>query len=325
MKAIICNSYGAPDVLHLADLPDLSAGPSQIRIAVRACGVNFSDTLIIQNKYQEKPELPFSPGGEICGFIDQVGAGVTEFSVGDHVICMAAYGGFSQQVLAGNEAVIKCPETMPSEIAAGFAITYGTSLHAFRQRANLQAGETVLVLGASGGVGLTAIEIAKLMGARVIAGASTDAKLAIAKAAGADELINYSDQNLRARIKEITGGKGVDVVYDPIGGDMLELALRSTAWNGRVLVVGFASGKIPKIPANLALVKGVSIVGVAWGAFRTREPHLNKQNFKQLFDWYNEGKLKPKISKTYPLEHAASALQEILDRTSLGKTVLTID
>jgi NADPH2:quinone reductase len=293
-----------------------------VRIATEACGVNFPDTLIIENKYQFKPDLPFAPGGEVTGIVDAVGDGVSQDLLGQPVMCMTLSGGFAEQTLCKAEDLIARPSSMPSTVAAGFTMTYGTSMHALKQRAQLQAGETLLVLGAGGGVGLAAVEIGKQMNATVIAAASSAEKLNAAKNAGADHLIDYSQQDLRSALKEIVGKKGVDVVYDPVGGDMFEAALRSTAWGGRVLVVGFASGDIPKVPVNLALLKGCSIVGVFWGAFRLNYTKEDNENFEQLFAWYEVGKLKPYASKIYALEAAAQALNDLKNRKAVGKIVL---
>lgn len=322
MRAVICEAYGPPETLVLKEVPDLIPGPGQVRIAIEACGVNFPDTLIIEGKYQFRPEPPFSPGGEVSGVVDALGDGVTGVAIGDKVMAMSLYGGFAEQVLMDADALLRRPEAMPAAIAAGFTMTYGTSMHALKQRADLQPGEVLLVLGAGGGVGLAAVEIGKAMGAVVIAAASSSAKLDAAAAAGADHLINYAEQDLRARIKEITDGRGVDVVYDPVGGPMFEAALRSTAWKGRALVVGFASGEIPRVPVNLALLKGCAIVGVFWGAFRLREVAEDNRNFDQLFAWWADGKLKPHIHEVAPLAEAGRVLEDLAARRVVGKVVL---
>ncbi|MDC0869287.1 MAG: NADPH:quinone oxidoreductase family protein [Paracoccaceae bacterium] len=322
MKAMLCEKFGPPEDLVLKEVADLIPLAGQVRIATEACGVNFPDTLIIENKYQFKPDLPFAPGGEVTGIVDAVGDGVSQDLLGQPVMCMTLSGGFAEQTLCKAEDLIARPSSMPSTVAAGFTMTYGTSMHALKQRAQLQAGETLLVLGAGGGVGLAAIEIGKQMNATVIAAASSAEKLNAAKNAGADHLIDYSQQDLRSALKEIVGKKGVDVVYDPVGGDMFEAALRSTAWGGRVLVVGFASGDIPKVPVNLALLKGCSIVGVFWGAFRLNYTKEDNENFEQLFAWYEDGKLKPYASKIYALEAAAQALNDLKNRKAVGKIVL---
>jgi NADPH2:quinone reductase len=322
MKAMLCEKFGPTEDLVLKEVADLTPLAGQVRIATEACGVNFPDTLIIENKYQFKPDLPFAPGGEVTGIVDAVGDGVSQDLLGQPVMCMTLSGGFAEQTLCKAEDLIARPSSMPSTVAAGFTMTYGTSMHALKQRAQLQAGETLLVLGAGGGVGLAAVEIGKQMNATVIAAASSAEKLNAAKNAGADHLIDYSQQDLRSALKEIVGKKGVDVVYDPVGGDMFEAALRSTAWGGRVLVVGFASGDIPKVPVNLALLKGCSIVGVFWGAFRLNYTKEDNENFEQLFAWYEDGKLKPYASKIYALEAAAQALNDLKNRKAVGKIVL---
>ena len=322
MKALICEKFGPPENLVLKEVADLTPLAGQVRIATEACGVNFPDTLIIENKYQFKPDLPFAPGGEVTGIVDAVGDGVSQDLLGQPVMCMTLSGGFAEQTLCKAEDLIARPSSMPSTVAAGFTMTYGTSMHALKQRAQLQARETLLVLGAGGGVGLAAVEIGKQMNATVIAAASSTEKLNAAKDAGADHLIDYSQQDLRSALKDIVGKKGVDVVYDPVGGDMFEAALRSTAWGGRVLVVGFASGDIPKVPVNLALLKGCSIVGVFWGAFRLNYTKEDNENFEQLFAWYEDGKLKPYASKIYALEAAAQALNDLKNRKAVGKIVL---
>jgi len=290
---------------------------------VKAAGVNFPDTLIIQGKYQFKPEPPFSPGGEVAGEIKEVGEGVAGFKPGDRVIAAATWGGFAQELVADADRLVRMPDEMDFVSASAFVLTYGTSYHALKDRAQLQAGETLLVLGASGGVGLSAIQIGKAIGARVIAAASSDAKLAVCKSSGADELINYASEDLRTRVKAITAGRGVDVVYDPVGGAYSELALRDMAWNGRFLVVGFAAGDIPKIPLNLALLKGCSIVGVFWGAFTKNEAQKNRRNNEELMQLFVAGKVKPHIHATYPLERAVEALNEVLLKRVSGKVVLT--
>jgi NADPH2:quinone reductase len=324
MKAMLCEKFGPPEDLVLKEVSDLIPSVGQVRISTEACGVNFPDTLIIEDRYQFKPDLPFAPGGEVTGIVDSVGDGVSQDLLGQPVMCMTLSGGFAEQTLCKAEDLIIRPSFMPSTVAAGFTMTYGTSMHALKQRAQLQAGETLLVLGAGGGVGLAAVEIGKQIKATVIAAASSTEKLNAAKNAGADHLIDYSQQDLRNALKDIVGKKGVDVVYDPVGGNMFEAALRSTAWGGRVLVVGFASGEIPKVPVNLALLKGCSIVGVFWGAFRLNYTKEDNENFKQLFAWYAQGKLKPFTSKTYTLNDAALALNDIKNRKAIGKLTIQI-
>lgn len=323
MKAVLCKQFGPPSSLVVEDIPAPTPGAGQVLVEVHAAGVNFPDTLIIQGIYQFKPELPFSPGAEVAGIVKEVGPGVTGLRPGDRVIAATTWGGYAQQVVAQAERVIRMPEGMDFETAAAFLVAYGTSHHALKDRGELKAGETVLVLGAAGGVGLAAVEIAKAMGARVIAAASSEGKLAICREHGADATINYATQDLRERIKSLTDGRGVDVVYDPVGGALSEPALRSMAWRGRFLVVGFAAGAIPSIALNLTLLKGCSIVGVFWGAFVRNEPRRNEEELRELVTWVREGKLRPRISGVYPLERSAEALQLVLDRKVTGKLVLT--
>ena len=323
MKAVLCKSHGMPDTLVVEDVPSPELTEGQVLISVKACGVNFPDTLIIQGKYQFKPDLPFSPGGEVSGVIKAVGDGVTNVSVGDRVIAFSTWGGFAEELAVDANRLIRMSDKMEFEKASAFILTYGTSYHALKDRANIQPGETLLVLGASGGVGLAAIQLGKAMGARVIAAASTKEKLDVCAANGADELINYSSEDLRARVKEITQGAGVDVIYDPVGGPLSEKALRDMSWRGRFLVVGFAVGEIPKVPLNLALLKGCSIVGVFWGDFTRREPALNEANNQELMRLFEAGKISPHIHKVYPLTQASEALNELLDKKVSGKVVLS--
>ncbi len=323
MKAVLCKSHGMPDTLVVEDVPSPDLTEGQVLISVKACGVNFPDTLIIQGKYQFKPDLPFSPGGEVSGVIKAVGDGVTNVSVGDRVIAFSTWGGFAEELAVDANRLIRMSDKMEFEKASAFILTYGTSYHALKDRANIQPGETLLVLGASGGVGLAAIQLGKAMGARVIAAASTKEKLDVCAANGADELINYSSEDLRARVKEITQGAGVDVIYDPVGGPLSEKALRDMSWGGRFLVVGFAVGEIPKVPLNLALLKGCSIVGVFWGDFTRREPALNEANNQELMRLFEAGKISPHIHKVYPLTKASEALNELLDKKVSGKVVLS--
>ena len=325
MKAVLCKQHGLPDTLVVEEIPSPKAGAKQVVITVKACGVNFPDTLIIQNKYQFKPELPFSPGGEVAGIIKEVGEGVSHLKVGDTVIAMTGWGGIAEEVLTDASRVFPVPPVFDFKTAATFAYVFGTSYHALKDRAQLKEGETVLVLGASGGVGLAAVQLAKVMGAKVIAAASTEAKLAVCSQYGADAIVNYSDDNWREQVKVLTEGKGVDVVYDAVGGHYAEPALRSMAWNGRYLVVGFAAGDIPKIPLNLPLLKGCAVVGVFWGEFATRQKKDNQANMMQLFGWLMQGKIKPHISAEYPLAQAAQALNDLLERKATGKVVLVVD
>ncbi|MBA3471209.1 MAG: NADPH:quinone oxidoreductase family protein [Herpetosiphonaceae bacterium] len=325
MRAMLCREYGPPEGLVLEEVAPLAAGPGQVVVRVHACGVNFPDTLIIQGQYQFKPAFPFAPGAEIAGVVTAVGAGVERIQLGDRVIAFLGWGGFADEVVADAGRIIPLPAELDFTTAAAFVLTYATSYHALLDRARLQPGETLLVLGAAGGVGLAAVELGKLLGARVIAAASTSAKLEVCRQYGADELINYTDEHLKERLKQITGGKGVDVVYDPVGGPYSETALRATAWNGRLLVVGFASGEIPRIPLNLALLKGCALVGVFWGEFTVREPQRNQQELQQLLGWLQSGQLKPHISATYPLERAVEALNDLQQRRVIGKAVVTME
>ncbi|PWF55303.1 NADPH:quinone oxidoreductase family protein [Massilia glaciei] len=322
MKAVVCKAWGPPDSLVVEDLPEPAPGPGQVRIAVRAAGVNFPDVLIIQGKYQVRPGLPFTPGSELAGVIDALGPDVAGFKVGDRVIAFVAHGAFAQQALAPVQALLPMPPGMDFDTAAALTLTYGTSHHAVVDRAALKAGETMLVLGAAGGVGLAAIEIGKALGARVIAAASSGEKLAVCKEHGADVLINYSDTDLRAAVKEATGGRGPDVVYDPVGGAYTEAAFRAIGWRGRYLVVGFANGEIPKLPLNLALLKGASLMGVFWGEFARREPQANLAAMLELLGWLAEGRIRPRISGRYSLEQAAGALADMAARKVTGKVVI---
>ncbi|HLR17405.1 MAG TPA: NADPH:quinone oxidoreductase family protein [Alcanivoracaceae bacterium] len=324
MKALLCESFGPIDSLTVKEVAAPNIEPHQVLLDVHAAGVNFPDTLIIQGKYQIKPPFPFSPGGEAAGVVAAVGEEVKHLSVGDRVIALTGWGSFAEQVAVDATKVLPMPPSMDFNIGAAFSMTYGTSMHALVQRGQLQAGESLLVLGASGGVGLAAVEIGKALGARVIAAASTDEKLQVAKDAGADELINYSTEDLRGRLEEIVGKKGVDVIYDPVGGDLFEPAFRSLAWNGRMLVIGFASGTIPSLPANLPLLKGASLVGVFWGAFAQREVQENVKNFTQLFAWHEEGKINPLVSQVFPLNEATQALHILNDRKAVGKLVVDV-
>lgn len=324
MKAVICSSFGPPSNLEYKEVSDPVPGPGEVLIRVKACSVNFPDTLIIQGKYQFRPPFPFSPGSDMAGVVEELGEGVKGFKPGDEVVGITTYGGFAEKALIPADACFPKPPGMSMEHAAAFLMAYGTSYHALKDRARLKEGETLLVLGASGGVGLTAVELGKLMGARVIAAASTDEKLDLCRQYGADEGINYQKEDLKERIKELTGKKGADVIYDPVGGKYTEPALRAIAWKGRYLVVGFAAGEIPKIPLNLALLKGCQIVGVFWGAFVKREGKANLQNTMELIQWYSKGKLKPHISATYPLKDAPLALEAIMQRKVKGKVVIEI-
>ena len=322
MKAIVCRKFGPPESLEYDEVPSRPAGKNEVRIKVKAAGVNFPDTLIIQGKYQLKAEPPFTPGGEIAGEVIEAGEKVKHVRPGDAVAALIPTGGYAEEAVAMGDAVIPLPRGMSMNDAAGFPFTYGTSLHALKQRANLKAGETLLVLGAAGGVGLAALQIGKLMGARVIAAAGSDEKLAFCKAQGADDVVNYTKESLKEAVKKLTKGQGADVIYDPVGGDLAQDCFSCINWNGRYLVIGFASGKIPDVALNRLLLKGAAAVGVFWGAFVAREPKVNWENFQQLFAWYGEGKLKPHISATYPLAQASRALRDMLERKVTGKVLL---
>ena len=324
MKAVVCREHGLPDRLDLVDdWPSPEMGDNDVRIRVKAAGLNFPDVLIIQGKYQFQPELPFIPGGECAGVVEEVGAAVTRWKVGDEVIHSGGSGSFCEEIVANELAVLPKPPALSFEAAAGITITYLTSYHALVQRANIQPGETLLVLGAAGGVGSTAVELGKALGATVIAAASSDDKLALCKELGADHTINYSTESLKDRVKELTGGRGVDVVYDPVGGDFSEPAVRSMGWNGRYLVIGFASGPIPSIPLNLTLLKGCSIVGVFWGRFTMEETEVHLANIDTLWQWFEEGKIKPVITDVFPIEEYEGAYAAMMERRAKGKVILT--
>lgn len=325
MKAILCTHHGPPEELQLRDVPSPDPGPGEVLVEVRACGVNFPDTLIIRDLYQFKPELPFSPGSDVAGVVKAVGEGVTTHEIGDEVIGMVNWGGFAQEAIAPADQLFPKPPSMEFETASAFLMAYSTSLHALKDRARLQQGETLLVLGAAGGVGLTAVELGKKMGARVIAAASTEEKLELCRQYGADETINYVAEDLKQRSKDLTDGAGVDVVFDPVGGDFSEAALRATAWKGRFLVVGFAAGDIPAIPLNLVLLKGCQIVGVFWGRFAKTEAQKSIANTMQLVQWFNDGELRPHIDRVYALDEAPQALRDMMQRRVKGKVVVRPD
>ncbi|ALV06595.1 NADPH:quinone oxidoreductase family protein [Roseateles depolymerans] len=322
MKAWLCENPTGVEALQWKDLPQPQPGPGQLRVSIRAASLNFPDLLIIQNKYQMKPPLPFVPGTEFAGVVDAVGDGVTGFKPGDTVAAFTGTGGFATEALVPAALALPLPAGFPFEDAAAFICTYATSHHALMDRAALQAGETVLILGAAGGVGTAAIQIAKAAGARVIAAASTDAKCARCKELGADATINYGTQSLRDELKTLTEGRGPDVIYDPVGGDLSEAAFRSIAWRGRYLVVGFAQGQIPALPLNLALLKGASIVGVFWGEFAKREPKRNAEMMKALATWYAQGKVKPVIDQVLAMEDLPQAFARMSGRAVVGKLVV---
>jgi NADPH2:quinone reductase len=324
MKAVLCKAFGPADTLVVEEINSPEIKKNEVLLDVHAAGINFPDTLIIEGKYQFKPPFPFSPGGEAAGVISAVGEKVSHLKVGDRVMALTGWGSCAEQVAVPAYNILPMPEAMDFSTAAAFSMTYGTAMHALKQRGTLQAGETVLVLGASGGVGLAAIEIAKAMGARVIAAASSAEKLEVARQAGADELINYQTDDVRERLKSLTKGQGVDVIIDPVGGDLFETVFRSIAWNGRMLVIGFASGTIPSLPANLPLLKGAAVIGVFWGSFAQRQPRDNVDNFQQLFTWYAQGKLKPLVSQTFALEDTAQAINTLGARKAVGKLVIKV-
>ena len=324
MRAVLCKSYGPPETLVVEDVPTRAPAAGEALVSVKAAGVNFPDVLIIENKYQVKPPLPFSPGSELAGVVTSVGTGVTRVKPGDRVMAITGYGAFAEEVTIDAARALPIPAGMDFVTAAAFGLTYATSDHALRDRGALKSGETLLVLGAAGGVGLAAIEIGKAAGARVIACASTDDKLAICRQHGADDTINYATEDLRERIRVLTSGGGPNVIYDPVGGPFTEPALRSIAWRGRLLVVGFAAGEIPRIPLNLTLLKGCSIVGVFWGDFARREPERFAESMRQLGRWFEEGRLHPHVSATFPLDRATDALALMAARQVKGKVVLTV-
>jgi len=325
MKAVLAKSFGPPEQLVLEELPARQAAAGEVVIAVKACGVNFFDALIVQGKYQTRPPLPFSPGGEVSGVISAVSTGVKGLETGMRVLAFVGHGGYAEEIATDAANVVALPAQMDFVTAAAFPITYATSYHGLKDRGQLRSGETLLVLGAAGGVGLAAVEIGKILGARVIAAASSEAKLALAREHGADALINYGASDLRERIREETDGKGVDVVYDPVGGGYAEQALRSLAPGGRYLVIGFASGEIPKIALNLLLLKVVSLVGVFWGAFARAQPQRNAANMAELLAWYTQGRLRPHVSATFPLARYREALDAVIQRKALGKVVLVME
>lgn len=320
MKAVIAREYGPIENLDYADWPEPEAKGRTVVVEAEAIGVNFPDGLLVQGLYQAKPPTPFIPGMEMAGRVSAVGEAVTKFKVGDRVVLFTSNGAYAEKIGVDESQVIPLPDGISGADACALICGYGTSHHALKQRANLQPGETLVVLGAAGTTGLAAIQIGKVMGARVIAVASTPEKREIAKAAGADVTLGY--ENLKDTLKEATGGKGVDVGYDPVGGDMFDVLARSMAWNGRLLVIGFTSGKIPQFPVNLALVKGFSVVGVFWGTFTAKEPHLHEENMRELIGWQIAGKIKPVIEGTYPLSEAKEVLRRIHDRAVAGKLIL---
>ncbi|MCG8560152.1 MAG: NADPH:quinone oxidoreductase family protein [Hyphomicrobiales bacterium] len=322
MKAALCKQFGGPDLIAVEDIAEPEPGPGEVVIEVRAAALNFYDTLMIRDKYQLKPPMPFSPAGEVAGTVAALGPGVTDVAAGDRVMAYIKWNGCRERTLAKAADLVRIPDGVGDEAAAGLTVTYGTAIHGLKDRGRLRPGETVAVLGASGGAGLAAIEIAKAMGARVVAAASSPEKLAVCEAHGADLLLDYKADDLKTQLKALTDGKGADIVYDCVGGAYSEPALRSTAWEGRFLVIGFASGEIPKMPLNLALLKGLDIVGVFWNAFADREPQKSAANMAQVLDWCASGTLKPHIHGSYPLAETAAALTLLDTRQATGKVLV---
>ncbi len=322
MKAILCTHFGSPDQLELTDIPEPTAGPGEAVVRVKAAALNFFDTLIIAGKYQHKPPFPFSPAAEFAGIVERVGPGITDFAPGDRVIGYMGFGAARESVAVPTAQLVKMPEKLDFERAAGLTVIYATTLYALRERAALKGGETLVVLGASGGTGLAAIEIGKIMGARVIACASSDEKLAFARSHGADETVNYAREDLRDALKRLGGARGIDVIYDPVGGPYAEPAVRSLGWEGRYLVVGFAAGEIPKLPLNLVLLKSCDVRGVLWGAWALREPQAQRALMNDIVRWCAEGRLSAHVHAVYALHEIATALKAIAGRKVMGKIVL---
>jgi NADPH:quinone reductase len=322
MKALLCTRYGTPDDLEIADIADPKPGPGEAVVRVAAAALNFFDTLIIAGKYQYKPEMPFSPAAEFAGTVESVGAGVTSLAAGDRVLGYSGYGAARERIALAADKLVKLPAGLDFDRAAGVSVTYGTTLYALKDRARLQSGETLAVLGASGGVGIAAVELGKLMGARVIACASSAEKLAFAKQQGADVGIDYAKDELKDALRAATGGNGADVIYDPVGGPYAEAALRSIAWEGRYLVIGFAAGDIPKLPLNLVLLKSANVLGVFWGSWISRDPAGFRANTEQLLSWVAAGKLSSHVHAVYPLAEATAALKAIASRKVMGKVIL---
>jgi NADPH:quinone reductase len=325
MRAVLCKAYGPPESLVVEDVPDPAPGPGEVVLAMKAAGVNFPDVLMIENKYQVKPPLPFSPGGEAAGVVSRVGSGVDGVKPGDRVMAITGHGAFAEKVVVSADRLVAIPDGMNDVTAGVFLFTYATSDHAVRDRGELRAGETMLVLGAAGGVGLAAVEIGKAVGATVIACASSDDKLAVCREHGADATINYATEDLREGIKRTTGDRGLDVVVDPVGGRFSEPAFRSVTWRGRFVVVGFAAGDIPKIPLNLPLLKGSSIVGSSLGGWMRREPERFAESTRHLLRWHAEGRVKPRIDRTFPLERTGEAIAYMAGRHVRGKVVVTCE
>jgi NADPH:quinone reductase len=323
MRAVMCQEWGGPDKLVVQEVPSPAMRPGAVRLVVHAAGINFADLLLVSGQYQEKPPLPFTPGSEAAGIVTEVGEGVSNFKSGDRVVALTGGGAYAEEVVVDAPRVLPISAKMDFAAAAGFPVAYGTSHGALDWRARLQPGEWLLVHGAAGGVGLTAVEIGKAMGAKVIACASSAEKLAVAQQSGADHLIDYSREDIREKVKEITGGRGANVIYDPVGGDVFDASLRCIAWGGRLIIIGFASGRIPQVPANIALVKNIDVIGFYWGSYQKHKPELVGQSFAQLFRWFEEGKLKPHISHQMDLKDVVAAMNLLGARKSTGKVVLT--
>jgi NADPH2:quinone reductase len=323
MRAVICSRLDGPSALSVGQMPPPTLGAGQVRIAVKAAGLNFADTLIVQGRYQVKPELPFVPGLEAAGTVMEVASDVRDLRPGARVMAALGMGAFAEQAVCKATAVFPIPHSMDFVTAAGFPIVYGTAQGGLARRGKLKAGETLLVLGAAGGVGVAAIEVGKAIGATVIAAARGADKLAVAREHGADHVVDYASEDLRERVKALTAPRGVDVVFDPVGGDAFDAALRTLGWEGRIVVVGFAAGRIPQIPANLLLVKNISAVGLFWGEYRNRDPEMVQGWFAELMHWYEAGRIKPHVSHVLPAEQAGEAMEMLLDRKSTGKIVLT--
>jgi NADPH2:quinone reductase len=324
VKAVLCRSYGPAETLSLEEVSEPELKPGHVLVDIKSSALNFPDVLMIEGKYQSQPEFPFSPGGEFAGIVSAVASDVTQWRIGDEVFGGAGHGGFAEKIAIAAKGLKPKPESMSFSQASGISTTYGTSYYALKQRANLQPEETLLVLGAAGGVGLAAVELGKAMGARVIAAASTDEKLAVAKKAGADELINYSNGELKDQVKALTGGKGADVIYDPVGGPLFDQCMRSINWYGRVLIIGFVGGDIPRVPTNLILLKSCQVVGVFYGSFSARFADQNAQNFEEIMSMFEAGKISPLIGAQYPLEEYAKALNCLAERKAIGKVVVNI-
>ena len=324
MRAMMSESPGGPESLKLMELPSKPLGKGQVRIDVKAAGVNFPDTLIIADKYQFKPPRPFAPGHEVAGAVTEVAGDVKEYKVGDRVIAAIGHGGYATEVVADQGQLLPMPSNMSYEDGAAFTMTYGTSYYALKQRSSYQPGETLLVTGASGGVGLTAVELGALLGLKVIAAVGSDEKMEICRKYGATMFVNYSKEKMRDKVKELTGGSGADIIYDAVGGDAFDESVRCINWYGRLLVVGFAAGRIPQLPANLALLKSCDVRGIFYGAWRAREPKEARRNFDDMLWWYAQGKLKPHVSMRFPLEKSAEAMNALLSRKATGKVVLTM-